>query len=95
MQWRYRSNLAIGIGFAKENVWSRAARRKQRQMLEHSTSMPQAPEEDVGDDPALGVKIRLQSRDEGVVIVMIRWLQGSDSVLFESFCGMMKRQLGD
>ena len=41
---------------------------------------------------ALGFKIRLEGYGKGAN-VMVRWLQGRDSVLFESFCGMVKRQL--
>ncbi len=44
-------------------------------------------------EPALGFKIHLQQRQVGDVEVQLRWLQGKDSVLFESFCGMLKRQL--
>ncbi len=29
-----------------------------------------------------------------VAVVSVRWLQGVDSVLFESFCGMLKRKIG-
>lgn len=31
--------------------------------------------------------------EAGVVIVTVRWLQGHDHVLFESFCGWLKRRL--
>lgn len=50
-------------------------------------------DEDEDRGPALGFKIQLKKDSEGVSEVMIRWLQGRDSVLFESFCGMLKRQL--
>lgn len=50
-------------------------------------------EEDRDGAPALGFKVRLRKGDEGGVEVLVRWLQGRDSVLFESFCGMLKRQL--
>ncbi|ERF74181.1 hypothetical protein EPUS_03371 [Endocarpon pusillum Z07020] len=30
---------------------------------------------------------------EGGVVVMLRWLQGQDHVLFESFCGWLKRKI--
>lgn len=39
---------------------------------------------------ALGVRISFMSKGHGVEI---RWLQGLDGVLFESFCGMLKRKL--
>lgn len=98
LQWRYRPPLATGIGFAKGNVWSRAARRKQQQKAVNvSETGKTKPDEDVGDEAAIGFKIRLQlstqSGETGSVEVNVRWLQGHDSVLFESFCGMLKRQL--
>ena len=86
--------MATGVGFANGNVWSRAARRKQQQSLEGSTSEDDAMNEgDEDGGPALGFKIQLRKGNERSVEVMVRWLQGRDSVLFESFCGMLKRQL--
>lgn len=43
-------------------------------------------------EPAFGFRIHLQQQKGGIE-VKLRWLQGKDSVLFESFCGMLKRQL--
>ena len=85
VRWQYRPAIATGVGFAKGNVWSRAARRKQKQ-----EELPDADDED--EEPALGFKIRLNGRVDATN-VMVRWLQGRDSVLFESLCGMLKRQM--
>ena len=94
LRWQYRPIMATGVGFADGNVWSRAARRKQQQSPSNSTDKDQAmDQEDEDGGPALGFKIQLRKETEGVVQVMVRWLQGRDSVLFESFCGMLKRQL--
>ena len=52
-------------------------------------------DEDDDEDPALGVIIRIEGlsgKDQGHPI-HLRWLRGNDSVLFESFCGMLKRQM--
>ena len=92
LQWQYRPIMATGVGFAKENVWSRAARRKQHQSPTSSANRDQAMNESEDGEPALGFKIRLEGFGGGAV-VKVRWLQGRDSVLFESFCGMLKRQL--
>ena len=92
LQWQYRPIMATGVGFAKENVWSRAARRKQQQSPTNSTGRDHAMNEGEDSGPALGFKIRLEGLGGGAV-VKVRWLQGRDSVLFESFCGMLKRQL--
>ncbi|KAL2037556.1 hypothetical protein N7G274_009668 [Stereocaulon virgatum] len=97
LNYQYRPTLATGLGFATGNVWSRAARRKQAQKSsEASASLQYEHESDDGTDdiePALGFKIHLGLGDMGGVEVMIRWVKGMDSVLFESFCGMLKRQL--
>lgn len=94
LRWQYRPIMAAGVGFAKGNAWSRAARRKQQQSPTSSKDKDHPmDEEDEDSGPALGFKIQLRKGNEGGIEVIIRWLQGSDSVLFESFCGMLKRQL--
>ena len=85
--------MATGVGFAKSNVWSRAARRKQQHSPTETTDKDHAMNEDEDGGPALGFKIQLRKETEGGIQVMVRWLQGRDSVLFESFCGMLKGQL--
>ncbi len=60
-------------------------------------------EEEEEEEPELVFKIqvsRLEERKDkrnaqvGVVaVVMLRWLQGRDHVLFESFCGWLKRKI--
>ena len=94
IQWQYRPITLTGVGFAKGNVWSRAARRKQQQSP--TTSMDNdcaANEEHEDGGPALGFEIQLKEAKEKGTEVLVRWLQGRDSVLFESFCGMLQRQL--
>ncbi|GFG03467.1 putative methyltransferase-like protein C27D7.08c [Aspergillus lentulus] len=90
IHWIWRKNLATGVGFAMENVWSRQARRK----LQNSARAADMMEID-DSAAALGFKIQLkQDRlDEKCVRVVVRWLKGLDSVLFESFCGMLKRKV--
>lgn len=90
LQWQYRPAISTGIGFAQENVWSRAARRKYNQSSNHGEDQRMC---EGGEEPALGFKVQLKSGAEGDIGVVVRWLQGKDSVLFESFCGMLKRQL--
>lgn len=88
IQWQYRPSLATGVGFACANVWSRAARRQQQKGSSAGTDK-------IGEDePALGFKIQLRlGKEKQEIQVLIRWLRGHDSVLFESFCGMLKRQV--
>ena len=87
--WQFRPNITTGVGFAKGDVWSRAARRKHK-----SDSLPDAEDEDEEESgkASFVFKIRLKEAKAGTE-VDVRWLQGFDSVLFESFCGMLKRQM--
>ena len=92
LQWQYRPSLATGVGFARTNVWSRAARRQQQKGSIAGANTTGDEEEE--DEPALGFKIQLRLGNEKQEIqILIRWLRGHDSVLFESFCGMLKRQV--
>lgn len=52
-------------------------------------------EEEDEEDMALGFKIYIEGVKNGQPMntVTIRWIKGHDSVLFESFCGMLKRKL--
>lgn len=92
LRWQYRPSLCVGVGATQANVWSRAARRKQQQHI--------APDEDRDsecDEAGLAFKIQLrhtQATTKGSMMT-VRWLQGQDRVLFESFCGMLKRSLKD
>ena len=102
VQWKYRPQISTGVGFAKENVWSRAARRRKQQQG-NAVSPKQPTAEDEMDDssdeddeagPALGFKLEIRQGEEAdSTEVRCRWLKGVDHVLFESFCGMLKRQL--
>ncbi|KAK4990510.1 hypothetical protein LTR66_006783 [Elasticomyces elasticus] len=98
-----RWDPATGIGFAKENVWSRAARRKlMRQRADQGTSggaeasntvmednsTTQTSNDNGQEDATLGFKTMVEDR-----AVTVRWLEGEDFVLFESFCSMLKRSL--
>ncbi|KAE8145564.1 DUF890 domain protein [Aspergillus avenaceus] len=89
VEWHWQKSLATGVGFAMENVWSRQARRKMK-----SAGAMQGLEIDERK-ATLGFKVQLKK--EGIekegVRVLIRWLKGTDTVLFESFCGMVKRKL--
>lgn len=90
--WVWDQRSCVGVGYAAENVWSRQARRKMKISGVEGAKLDSAPSQ-----VALGVRIQLKyalgkdGRDE--VQALIRWIQGMDSVLFESFCGMVKRKL--
>ncbi|OAX78494.1 hypothetical protein ACJ72_07195 [Emergomyces africanus] len=41
----------------------------------------------------LGFKVSVKGNMEGQAEVMVRWVKGLDAVLFESFCGFLKRKV--
>ncbi|KAK0513586.1 hypothetical protein JMJ35_003950 [Cladonia borealis] len=92
VKFRYRPILGTGLGFADGNVWSRAARRKKQQVRHDSTNHVASDNESDDSEPVFGFKVQLNYSEKGSV-VLVRWIQGRDSVLFESFCGMLKREL--
>jgi 23S rRNA (adenine1618-N6)-methyltransferase len=81
LQWLWKPSLSTGVGRTNQDVWSRSARRK--------AARKEIMSEDI---TALVFKVQLVREHESVD-VHIRWLQGRTSVLFESFCGMMKRKI--
>jgi 23S rRNA (adenine1618-N6)-methyltransferase len=85
LKWMWKPSISTGIGFCERDVWSRAARRQ-------AASKGQEMEFDEDADMALGFKITVEKSGEAGAKVTIRWLKGHDSVLFESFCGMVKRR---
>ncbi|KAL8655182.1 MAG: hypothetical protein Q9210_001054 [Variospora velana] len=101
LEWRYRPQVSAGVGFARENVWSRAARRQRLKYKDGAgggdgnEKMEEGEkEEEEEEEPALGFKVQLLMLKEGKgTEVVVRWLLGKESVLFESFCGMLKRQV--
>ena len=89
IRWHWQKDMTMGVGFATENVWSRQARRNRKK--DDSTT-------DVDENrAALEFRIQLlmeqHEQHKKVVHVVVRWLKGVDAVLFESFCGMLKRKL--
>ncbi|KAJ5105028.1 hypothetical protein NUU61_002375, partial [Penicillium alfredii] len=94
--WTWDRSLSAGVGFAAENVWSRQARRKMKLAgQEGASNKPAGMPEQV----ALGVRVQLrlsgtsQTPNKQNVHTVVQWIQGTDSVLFESFCGMVKRKM--
>ena len=86
LQWMWKASISTGVGFSEKAVWSRASRRQ------GARKRGDNGEEDEDLEMALGFKIHIEAAKSGARIT-IRWLKGHDSVLFESFCGMMKRKI--
>ena len=92
IRWQWRPNIYTGVAFARENVWSRAARRKKKLVdvkMEDGKVVGQEESEDEEENVALAVKVVCSNKK-----VDLRWLRGQDHVMFESFCGLLKRALG-
>lgn len=85
--WRWVED-GWGVGEARENVWSRAARRKRKRNDEGQVDGRMDVEKGRSEESrstALAFKIEIQGQG-----LNVRWLRGKDPVLFESFCGMLK-----
>ncbi|KAI9819315.1 MAG: hypothetical protein M1832_004020 [Thelocarpon impressellum] len=89
-RWQWRPALHVGVGFARQNVWSRASRRKQQRAAD-AEEMDEGDDED--EEAALGIKVTVEETERGNVKVKVRWLRGDDAVLYESFCGMLNRKV--
>ncbi|KAL1995949.1 hypothetical protein VTN49DRAFT_815 [Thermomyces lanuginosus] len=95
--WTWQPMRSRGVLLVKEDVWSRRARRKfQQQQQQQDQDKLQQTSADVDEsNAALGVAVQVKQEldtSRGPT-VLIRWLKGSDHVLYESFCGMLKRKL--
>ena len=86
VKWQWRPLIAAGVMAAKENVWSRAARRKKKFGGVNDT----AEGDDSDEDASVALAVKVMCKEEEVEV---RWLRGVDSLVFESFCGMLKRAL--
>lgn len=88
LQWMWKASISTGVGFSERAVWSRASRRQV------AKKQGEAMEEDDDPEMAFGFKIHVVAArgGESGSRVTIRWLKGHDAVLFESFCGMVKRK---
>ncbi|RKF53686.1 U6 small nuclear RNA -methyltransferase [Erysiphe neolycopersici] len=86
--WRWDKNSLTGKGVCDKDVWSRASRRK-------NMIASQEKHIDIANK-CLSFGFEIQANDfcdaKKCNQVMIRWVKGHDTVLFESFCGMIKRK---
>ncbi|KAH6696214.1 DUF890 domain-containing protein [Verticillium dahliae] len=89
--WAWDKHKLRGTGRARENVWSRAWRRKKAREQEGGKN--KAPDGDHDSSfCALGFEIDIDIRRAGMV-VSCRWREGLELSVFESFCGFLKTQL--
>lgn len=91
LQWDWQPDTWTGYGTASQNVWSRSARRKRkRNEMEQEDAQQTTAQSTDEKKPgiSLGFEIEVKEGD-----MEVRWLQGKDNILFESFCGMLKRAM--
>lgn len=88
VRWQWRPQIATGVMEAKGNVWSRAARRKKK--FGHGTPEDSKEYEESEEDGPVAIAVKVECRVEAVDA---RWLRGTDQVLFQSLCGLLKRAL--
>jgi 23S rRNA (adenine1618-N6)-methyltransferase len=93
--WRFKRSVGAGVGFAWEKCWARVMRRRKARKEENNDEEDDEDDEDREIEHAkLGFKISVHTGiDSDGVVVTVRWLKGIDAILFESFCGMLKRKL--
>ncbi|KAI3395857.1 hypothetical protein diail_794 [Diaporthe ilicicola] len=91
LSWEWDREKLSGIGRARDNVWSRAWRRKRKREDENGAT---AAVQDTGgkEQCVLGfsVSVIVQKTDAGV---SCRWREGHDESVFTSFCGFIKTRL--
>ncbi|KAI0177948.1 hypothetical protein BJ166DRAFT_36121 [Pestalotiopsis sp. NC0098] len=102
VSWNLDEDRLRVVGFAEQNVWGRAYRRsKARGDGKEKPPTSDRKQSDVSECP-FGFAITVTTggaeeaaKDDGqrTVAVVVRWLQGSDFALFESFAGMLRNAL--
>lgn len=91
MEWNWDKEKLRGVGRARENVWSRAWRR--RKMREEKEGKANGAE-DVKSDGECEFGFLVSARVSNTeATINLRWLEGHDNGLFESFAGWLKTQM--
>ncbi len=93
LSWRWHEDALKGTGRARANVWSRAWKRKQA----FGKTQKNAAETDEAEDASpevcrLGFSVALHTRQKKTT-ASLRWVEGHDQPLFESFRGFLKAAL--
>lgn len=97
--WAWDKQRLRGVGFADGNVWSRAYRRRKKVSESASTKkeVVSATLPDIAKC-VFGFSLSVQGGESdqsssGRLAIILRWLQGEDEALFESFAGVVRRCL--
>ncbi|EFQ99527.1 DUF890 domain-containing protein [Nannizzia gypsea CBS 118893] len=92
--WNWDTQRSSGLGFTMENAWSRHARRKRQQQEAAQDGPGEAEALFDTENAVFGFIIQVRRPGLETADVTVRWVKGVDSVIFESFCGMLKRKVG-
>ncbi|GKT59700.1 DUF890 domain-containing protein [Colletotrichum tofieldiae] len=89
ISWEWNREKLSGVGRARENVWSRAWRRRKMREDHEGKSANVMVESEVCK---FGFGVTLQIGRESIA-VHCRWREGHDQAIFESFSGFLKTRL--
>lgn len=89
MKWTWRRGTMTGLGFSKGAVWSRASRRQ----ASRQDSVEKDSSGNGDGERSFGFEVEVAAEGSSGAKLIIRWIKGHDSVMFESFCGMLKRKV--
>lgn len=95
LSWNWDTDARKGTGRTRENVWSRASRRKK--MRDQSTSFSVLSSAAPGSDPVqcrLGFDVAVEM-GVSTTTVTVHWREGHDAVMFESLAGFLQGKLKD
>ncbi|KAL2158869.1 hypothetical protein VTH06DRAFT_4061 [Thermothelomyces fergusii] len=93
MSWAWEPEAAKGVGRTRENVWSRAWRRKK--LREQQEGTKSVAHQDMGSELEgcrLGFEVRVVA-GRSKTTVNLHWREGHDALIFESLCGFLQRKL--
>ncbi|KAH6660961.1 hypothetical protein BKA67DRAFT_598940 [Truncatella angustata] len=98
VSWNLDEDKLRVVGFADENVWSRAYRRSKARQSTADEAQEKHGATKLISECAFGFSITVKARHDqkaavSNVDVVVRWLQGTDYSLFESFYGMLRNAL--
>lgn len=93
LSWNWDTDARKGTGRTRENVWSRASRRKK--MRDQSTSFSVLSSAAPRSDPVqcrLGFDVAVEM-GVSTTTVTVHWREGHDAVMFESLAGFLQGKL--
>lgn len=91
ISWAWDREKLRGVGRARENVWSRAWRRKRKRQEEEGTTGVDADRVD-SEVCVFGFELSI-TVNKTEAVMECRWREGHDESIFTSFCGFVKTRL--